>query len=162
MGYLPFPNKIELIISEEQAPTEETATAFAVPFISKNKIVFTQNLRRRGTCLEIPGGHIEKGETAEMAAIRETMEETGCGIEVIKPFGFIKMTSEGTAPEDWRYAHPVSYQQIFLSRVISQKAYKANKECLEPVIIDETNKRKLDRLQEAIFDAAQFMRKHEK
>ena len=31
----------------------------------------------------IPGGRIEGGETAREAAIRETLEETGCAIEIV-------------------------------------------------------------------------------
>lgn len=33
----------------------------------------------------LPKGHMEKGESAETAAIREAKEETGCDINLIKP-----------------------------------------------------------------------------
>jgi len=91
--YLPLPNKIELVLSSMATPIEKTATAFADPLVDTG-IVFTQNLRRSGMRLEIPGGHIENGETAEAAAVRETMEETGCRIEIIRNLGYIRMTSE--------------------------------------------------------------------
>lgn len=121
--YLPLPNKIELVLSSMANPIEKTATAFDAPLVDGG-IVFTQNLRRSGMRMEIPGGHIEDGETAEAAAIREMMEETGCKVEIIRTLGYIRMTSEGAAPEGWRYAHPISYQQIFIARVISQEEYK--------------------------------------
>ena len=36
-----------------------------------------------------PKGHIEKGETAESAAVRETMEEAGVGGKVMGPAGVL-------------------------------------------------------------------------
>lgn len=47
-------------------------------------------LDRRGRLLwSLPKGHIEEGETAEMAAIREVWEETGIHGEIVAPLGVI-------------------------------------------------------------------------
>ena len=41
---------------------------------------------------EFPGGKVEENETLEEAAIRETKEEIGCEIEIIKYLGYIDFT----------------------------------------------------------------------
>ncbi len=47
-------------------------------------------LDRRGRLLwSLPKGHIEEGETPEMAAIREIQEETGIQGQVLAPLGTI-------------------------------------------------------------------------
>lgn len=47
--------------------------------------------RNRAGRLEwcLPKGHIEKGETPEIAAVREVAEETGIDAEIIQPLGVI-------------------------------------------------------------------------
>ena len=47
-------------------------------------------LDRRGRLLwSLPKGHLEEGETAEAAAVREVMEETGITGRVVAPLGTI-------------------------------------------------------------------------
>jgi 8-oxo-dGTP pyrophosphatase MutT (NUDIX family) len=49
---------------------------------SRNKILLVK--RRDIPVWVIPGGRVEKGETSERAAVRETKEESGFDIKIIR------------------------------------------------------------------------------
>ena len=57
----------------------------------KDKFVFSYNKKRKGW--EIPGGHIEEGETWQEAAKREMYEETGATKIKLEPVCVYKINS---------------------------------------------------------------------
>lgn len=59
----------------------------------KGKYVFSYNKKRKGW--EIPGGHIEEGETWEEAAKREMYEETGATKIKVTPIVVYKISTYG-------------------------------------------------------------------
>ena len=59
----------------------------------KDKFVFSYNKKRNGW--EIPGGHIEKGETWQEAAKREMYEETGATKINVEPICVYKISTFG-------------------------------------------------------------------
>jgi 8-oxo-dGTP diphosphatase len=61
----------------------------------------------------LPGGSIEKGETPEQAAIRETQEETGCDSEILCTLGIIEENSKTC---DWN-----GINTCFLSKIKGKK-----------------------------------------
>jgi len=56
-------------------------TAYAVAFDASGRFLMVFNPKRDGW--EMPGGHVEEGETSAQAAARETMEESGYEIEIV-------------------------------------------------------------------------------
>jgi 8-oxo-dGTP diphosphatase len=132
--YLPVPNHIEIVLSPVLCAPELTMTSFLLPMLDDGSFVFARN-QRRG--VEIPGGHVDPGETLIQAAVRETFEETGCEVKDIVPIGFLRMMTFGTKPEKWKYPFPLSYQQFFAGRVSAQHDYVENDECAAPEIIND-------------------------
>ena len=59
-----------------------------------------------------PGGHIEAGETPEAAAARETLEESGCRVDVAELVGV------------YLWVHPQTYRQhlriMFFAKLLEQ------------------------------------------
>ena len=130
VGFLPKPNTVEVVFDDELAPQELTKTAFMIALFEDGSIMLANNIRR-GT--EAPGGHVEDGETLLEGAIRETMEEIGCEVMDIVPLGYLRMTSEGTVPDDYKYPHPLGYQQFFAGRITKVHEYTPDYECNDPV-----------------------------
>lgn len=73
-----YKNKVTL--SFQDHPFSDTPKHVWIICLYKNKWLLTKH-KERG--LEFPGGKVEKGETAEAAAIREVKEETGALIKDI-------------------------------------------------------------------------------
>jgi len=55
-------------------------TAYAIAF-SGDRFLMVWHKKRNGW--EMPGGHVEEGETSEQAAAREFLEEAGYEIEIV-------------------------------------------------------------------------------
>lgn len=132
LPYLPMPNKVDTVISDLPAPAELTSTGFVFAIMPDKSLVLARNARRG---LEIPGGHIEAGETAIVAARREAFEEAGCTFDEIIPLGYLNAITTGQRPINYKYPYPNSYQQFFTGLVQEKHQYVENDECLTPVVV---------------------------
>jgi 8-oxo-dGTP pyrophosphatase MutT (NUDIX family) len=101
---------------DNDMPTRELCTAvFGVGVMVDGRIVLTRN--HRGW--ELPGGHIEPGESIEQALIRESLEEGG--FEPVNPqlFGFRKVIAAQPVANDHHggFYPLVSYIPHFVATV---------------------------------------------
>ena len=135
VSWLPQPNTLEIILTDETAPAELTATAFVVPLFDNDDMLLAQNTRRG---VEIPGGHVDPDETFEQAARREAIEEVGVLLNDLHAIGYMRMTCTGAMPEGYRYPFPISYQQFFTARISGQVPC-GDYECDEPVRLDDVS-----------------------
>lgn len=133
VNYLPLPNRVDFIATQIMASIHLTKTSFVIPFVDTENVILVNNVRRG---YEIPGGHVEPNEMLIEAAQRECLEETGYEINDLVPVGFLRMTSEGDPPLEWKYPHPISYQQFFTGVVNHSNIFVPNDECFKPVIIN--------------------------
>lgn len=135
VGWLPRPNKAELVLTRVQPPIAFVPTAFVMAFCEDGRAAFANNLLRG---LELAGGHIDPGETAEMAAARESVEETGCVVDGLVQIGFLRSVSAGVPPAGYtdRYPFPLSFQQFFLGTIVKVGIRTMPEECGEPSFLD--------------------------
>jgi 8-oxo-dGTP pyrophosphatase MutT (NUDIX family) len=104
----------EFIISEI-LPTDFPVTAVTGFAYIDNKIILTKT--HRGW--ELPGGHVEDGETLSEALRREMKEEAGINIKTEKLFGYLRIHnsidrySKSTGKKYPEYSYILYYFTIF-------------------------------------------------
>jgi 8-oxo-dGTP diphosphatase len=69
------------------SPPKHILSAAAIVINDKNEILLIKGPKRGW---EMPGGQVEEGESLTQAAIRETKEESGIDIEIIKFCGIFQ------------------------------------------------------------------------
>jgi 8-oxo-dGTP pyrophosphatase MutT (NUDIX family) len=111
--WIPVAHRLDLLLSSALPPAGQTTSAFA--FVSD------QAGRTLMTCVDrvdrgwdIPGGHLEPGETALDAAVRELYEETGLRLppSALSVFAWQRVELLEPPPDDYRYA-PLTYMTMF-------------------------------------------------
>jgi 8-oxo-dGTP pyrophosphatase MutT (NUDIX family) len=116
---LDLPHRGDLVASTELPPYELISTAFVLIFDRSSRLLLRYaDLPTRGGW-DLPGGHVEPGETPIAAAIREVDEETGWPLQEadLTVLGWNRITLEAPKPSGFRYPYPVGYLAYFIARV---------------------------------------------
>jgi 8-oxo-dGTP diphosphatase len=108
-------------------PQQLVTAAFGLVFAEQGFLM--TNLRNRGW--DIPGGHIDVGEVAEAAMIREVREETGVEVAPVRLVAYQRIHVTGVAPEKYTYPVPESYQVFFLAHPVRILGSMPNDESVE-------------------------------
>lgn len=130
LDFVKLKHKAELWLSDE-LPEEKSLIASAYSLILKDgKILHTElSEKERGErVFDIPGGHLEIGESAEEGVIRETLEETGVIIENVQPFAYLKIEILDPKPEGYIYPYPMGYMMYFKGDVKAELPFEGNEE----------------------------------
>ena len=127
ISWLPAESISEAYLSDKMPPLELCVSTYSITF--KNGSLLMSDLRegeRPVRMLDIPGGHIEKEEMPEESVIRETFEETGVHIKVLKLVAYKKITFNKPKPEGWPYPYPLSYMLFYLCEVVEETSFEGN------------------------------------
>lgn len=156
LTFLPKPNAGRTILSSDLPPTDLITTAFVFAF-DGDRLLLT-HLKDRGW--DLPGGHIEQGETPEQAARREVFEETGARLNQLTCFAHVHMHIDAPKPNDNKYPYPDSYMIFYWALVDTLEPFTETPEADNRELFDPENARQRDyiknnlSLYRAAFDAA--------
>lgn len=129
---LPLPNEVRLVISDVFPEKELITCSFVIAFEGDNLLL--TKVSDRGW--DIPGGHIEAGETPEEAAIRELYEETGARVGKLELLGYEWIRLRGDQPAGYTYPFPDSYMVFYCGKMISMEAHVPNQETVERALFN--------------------------
>lgn len=123
-------NTVEVYLSDEFPELNLCASSYAFVFKDGN---FLQTELKEGERpkrrFDIPGGHIDQGESPEEAVIRETFEETGVVINNPKLIAYMKITSSLSKEENTsKYPYPTSYMLFYLCDLVREEEFFGNDE----------------------------------
>ena len=120
IAWLPPDTEI-FIIKSEKLPPIELVTSVCTLCFSGNKLLMIKHDERGW---DIPGGHIEPGESLEEALRREVLEEAGATLSECKCFAHFKFQLNGPKPPDFKYPYPAGYIVLYLSKLRSLNEFK--------------------------------------
>ena len=97
-------HRMDLLLTRELPQGYEVTTAFVIALDSADRMLLTR-VDRPGRGWDIPGGHLDPGETPAVAAARELAEEGGLlvGTEQLSLFGGQQITLLQPRPADYTY-----------------------------------------------------------
>ncbi|MCX6747460.1 MAG: NUDIX domain-containing protein [Candidatus Nomurabacteria bacterium] len=120
---------VEVYLSDELPEISLCTSAYS--FVFDDNMLLQTELKegeRPMRMLDIPGGHIDEGETPLDAVVRETFEETGVHVRNPKLVAYIKVTKHNSKPEAYRYPYPVSYMLYYLCDFENEEVFDGNED----------------------------------
>ncbi|MCM8538099.1 MAG: NUDIX hydrolase [Lentisphaeraceae bacterium] len=119
--WIPYENKVEFHIDfEKQSFDAPITTVHGFIFDSEKRLLMVRH-KTRGW--EIPGGHIDDGESDEKAMHRELYEESQVKVKSLFRLGYLKKIATGSKPEKCDYPYPLSYCSFFAAELDSQENF---------------------------------------
>ena len=119
--------EIQTVLAGTLPPAELITAAIGLIF-EGDKLLMTR-LRERDW--DLPGGHIEPGETPEEAVKREIHEETAARVRNLRVFGHMKISIHGPKPEGFAYPYPSGYMVFYMGELLSLDAFSATDEATD-------------------------------
>ena len=122
-------NRVTSIL-DDQAPRADLVTAgFALAFDGEN--VLLTFVDRPGRGWEVPGGHVEPGESVREAIHRKVMEEAGAEIELLGCIGHDRYDDLAKERRSSHYPFPTSYMVFYAARVMTLQPFSPSEECTD-------------------------------
>ena len=137
LSFVPQPNEFHLVVDDVMPPVHLVTSALALIF--KGDRFLMTKLSHRGW--DIPGGHIEEGETAEETVRRELLEETAVIPQNLALFAHAKITIHADKPDNYKYPYPESYMVFYVGGVGEIRPFTPNAEAEERQLFSPTEAR---------------------
>lgn len=115
INWLPQPNEGTIVLSSLLPVRDLIGTAFVLAF-DGGRFLHTK-LVKRGW--DLPGGHVEVGETPEETARREAYEETGATLGPLHLLAYQRLRLLGPQPAQYKYPYPESYQVFYWAHLVA-------------------------------------------
>ncbi|MDP4500987.1 NUDIX domain-containing protein [Nonomuraea turcica] len=111
--WIPVAHRLDVMLSRTVPPAASTTSAFAFVADGLGRTLMTC-VDREGRGWDIPGGHLEPGESAIDAVVRELHEETGLRLPAaaLSIFAWQRIELFDAPPADYRYAS-LTYMAMF-------------------------------------------------
>ena len=126
VNFLPKPNNSYTVVSNTLPPLKLITAVFVLAF--KDDSILLTNIRSRGW--DIPGGHIETGESPEEAIQREVYEETGAILKTVELLGYMHLRILAPKPQGYSYPYPESYMILYWGTISGLEDFEENKEVI--------------------------------
>lgn len=117
------PHEMDLVLTAEHPPHSALVTAaFVLAFDADQRLLLTE-VALPGRGWDLPGGHIDPGEQANVAAVRELVEETGfvASPEELSLAGWQRFTLLERPAASYPYPYPLSYMLLFTLRHVAPR-----------------------------------------
>jgi 8-oxo-dGTP pyrophosphatase MutT (NUDIX family) len=102
--WITLPHRMDVVRAAAVPEGYQSSTAFVLALDADGRTLLTL-VDRPGRGWEVPGGHLDPGESPLDAAVRELEEEAGLVVrpEQVELFGGQQITVLGTPPADYAY-----------------------------------------------------------
>lgn len=107
-------HRMELVRSADEPPAELVTAVFALVTDRSGRVLLVHvDESERGW--DVPGGHLDAGETPAAAAARSLAEEAGLRVveDQLSVVGWTRTRFDGPCPVGWTYPYPDSYMVFY-------------------------------------------------
>lgn len=124
-------HEIQLALTDMLPPADKITAVFVFAF-EGDQLLLTDLVARE---LDVPGGHVEAGETPEEALRREVYEVTGAHLGPVRMLGYNRRTVLGPESDDYPYPYPDSYLVAYMARITALNPFVPDGEARGRVFI---------------------------